>query len=146
MVARLSQIMQLAGGKEQRWCLHLRQWMFILMEWLSRENACYIKHLTSAEFQVPAVCCPVPGVRIPCEVCCCQHSDSMPQVEGKIVMISPSDSCFGWVKLCCHALNPLLITRMQLCATGTSSNCACGCLLEDFNKPCRVCRNQAVSL
>lgn len=109
MVARLSQIMQLAGGREQGWCLHLHQWTFIQMDWLSRENACYIKHLTSAEFQVPAKFCCVPGVLIPYEVCCCQHSDSM-QVEGKIVMISPPDSRFGWVKSCCHALNPLLIT------------------------------------
>lgn len=80
------------------------------MDRLSRENACYIKHLTSAEFQVPAKFCPFPGVLIPYEVCCCQHSDSILQVERKVVMISPSDSRFGWVKLCCHVLNPLLIT------------------------------------
>lgn len=120
MVARPSQIMQLAGGREQGWCLYLCQWMFIQMDGLSRENACYIKHLTSAEFQVPAKFCPVPGVLIPYEVCCCQQSDSIPQVEWKIVMISPSDSHFGWVKLCCHALNPLLIT-----------GCSC-VLLEPF--------------
>lgn len=110
MVARPSQIRQLAGGREQGWCLHLCQWKFIQMDRLSRENACYIKHLTSAAFQAPAKFCPVPGVLIPYEVCCCQHSDSILQVEGKIVMISASDSHFGWVKLCCHALNPLLIT------------------------------------
>jgi len=109
-MVRPSQIMQLAGGREQSWCLHLCQWMFIQMDGLSRENVCYIKHLTSAELQMPAKFCPVPGVLIPCEVCCCQHSDTIPQVEGRIVMISPSDSRFVRVTLCCHALNPLLIT------------------------------------